>query len=99
MAREITSDELTLLRSDGQWTKLYLAIFKPNVIYTAHLGTPPDSNDLVYQIPFTSGSGTLGDVKANMSLYVGTSAGADDLGKGMCRIRKAPISGTFYIGL
>ncbi len=99
MARVITSDELNLLRSDGQWSKLYLAIFKPNTIYTAHLGTPPVSNDLVYQIAFTSGSGTLGDVKANMSLLVGTSAGADDLGKGMCRLRKAPISGTFYIGL
>src|SRR5689334_23208684 len=97
MARELTVDELALLRSDMQGTKLYLAIFKPNIIYTAQLGTPPISNDLVYQIAFTSGSGTLGDVKANTTLYVGTSAGAYDLG--MCRIRKAPISGTFYIGL
>jgi hypothetical protein len=31
-----------------------------------------------------------------MTLYVGTTAGAYDLG--MARIRKAPIAGTFYIG-
>ena len=97
MARELTVDELELLRADMQGTKLYLAIFKPNTIYTARLAAVPSSTDRVIQITFTSGSGTLGNVKANMTLYVGTTAGAYDLG--MCRIRKAPIAGTFYIGL
>jgi hypothetical protein len=97
MAREITAPELALLRSDTQYTKLYLAIFKPNTIYTALLNGVPSSNDRVYQITFDGGSGTLGNVKAGMTLYVGTSAGAYDLG--MCVIRKAPIAGTFYVGL
>src|SRR4026208_1012857 len=97
MARPLTSPELTLLRSDGQWSKLYLAVLKPNTIYTARLAAVPGSTDLVYEITFTSGSGTLGDVKPGMTLYVGTIAGAYDLG--MSRIRKNPISGTFYIGL
>lgn len=97
MTRALTSPELALLRLDVQFTKLYLAVYKPNTVYTALLNGVPASNDQVYQITFDNGSGTLGDVTAGMTLYVGTSAGAYDLG--MCRIRKAPIAGTFYIGL
>src|SRR5690349_2998408 len=97
MARALTSDELTLLRADGPWSKLYLAVLVPNTIYTARLASLPSSNDKVHTISFNTGSGTLGNVVAGMMLYVGTSAGAHDLGT--CRIRKAPIAGTFYIGL
>lgn len=97
MARALTSEELTLLRSDMQFSRLYLAVYKPNTIYTALLNGVPSSNDQVYQITYDNGSGTLGDVKAGMTLLVGTSAGGSELG--ICRIRKAPIAGTFYIGL
>lgn len=97
MPRALTSEELELLRSDGQGTKLYLAVLNPNTVYTARLSSVPSSTDNVHTIGFTSGSGTLGDVKPGMTLYVGTTSGAHDLG--MCRIRKAPIAGTFYIGL
>lgn len=95
-ARAITGDELTLLRTEGQHSKLYLAVYQPNTIYTARLDALPASNDMVGSITYNTGSGTLADVKAEMTLWVGTSAGARDLG--ICRIRKAPISGTFYIG-
>lgn len=97
MARAITSPELTLLRSDGQWSKLYLAIYQPNVVYSARLNGVPSSNDRAYQITYDGGVGTLADVAVGMTLYVGTSAGAYDLG--MCRIRKTPGASTFYIGL
>lgn len=97
MPRALTSPELALLRSDGQWSKLYLAVLKPNTIYTARLASVPGSTDLVYEITYNTGVGTLADVKPGMTLYVGTTSGAYDLG--MCRIRKNPISGTFYIGL
>jgi len=99
MPRALTSPELALLRSDTQFTKLYLAAIPPNVIYTAQLSAVPSSNDGVYQISFGSGSGTLSDVKIGMALRVGTSALADDLGRGAGRIRKTPIAGTFYIGI
>jgi hypothetical protein len=97
MARAITGPELTLLRSDVQWSKLYLAIYQPNTIYTALLNGAPSSNDRVYEITFDGGTGTLANVKVGMTLYVGTSAGAYDLG--MCVIRKTPGASTFYIGL
>lgn len=97
MARALTSPELALLRSDGQWTKLYLAILQPNTIYTARLASLPSSNDNVHTISVNTESGTLSNVKTGMTVYVGTTAGAHDLG--MARIRKAPITGTWYIGL
>ena len=96
MARAVTTDEKAALRQDGQWSEFFLAVLQPQTIYTARLASIPSSTDQVAQISFSSGSGTLSDVLANMTLYVGTSAGAYDLG--MCRIRKAPIAGTFYIG-
>jgi len=95
--RAINAGELTLLRTEGQFSKLYLAVYKPNTIYTARLAALPSSNDKVAEITYNTGSGTLGDVVAEMTLWVGSSAGARDLG--VCRIRKAPISGTFYIGM
>lgn len=97
MAREITSDELTLLRSEGQWSKLYLAVLKPHTIFTARLASLPDSFDQVVEISYNTGSGILSDVKPGMMLYVGITAGGYELG--MCRIRKDPSAGTFYIGL
>ena len=100
MARPITSPELALLRSDTQFSKLYLAIYQPNTIYTARLNGVPSSNDRAYQITYDGGSGTLANVKVGMTLYVGTSAsgaGINDLGT--CVIRKTPGASTFYIGL
>src|SRR3972149_9191141 len=96
MARAITAPELALLRSEGQWSKLYMAVLVPNTIYTARLASLPSSNDQVYEISHNTGSGTLGNVKAGMLLYVGTSAGVYNLG--MCRIRVAPDGTKIYIG-
>lgn len=93
--RAATSPELAYLRTAGQWSKLFLAIFKPAVVYTA-MAVLPSTKDRVVQVGFTGGSGTLANVKADMTLYAGSSAGAYDLG--IARIRKAPIAGTFYIG-
>jgi hypothetical protein len=94
-ARAATSPELAYLRTPGDWTRAFLAIYKPNVIYAAVLSAVPTSNDMVGQISFSGGTGTLTDVRAEMTLWVGTTSGARNLG--VCRIRKAPIAGTFYI--
>jgi hypothetical protein len=91
----ITSAEKTILRKPAQWSKLYLAVAEYQTVYTALLNGVPASTDMVYEITFTDGAGTLADVLPDMTLYIGTTAGAYDLG--MCRIRKAPIAGKFYI--
>ena len=94
--RAATSGELTNLRTSGQWSKLYLAVFKPSVVYSARLTTLPSSTDQVVELSFGSGVGTLSDIRPNMTMYVGTTSGAYDLG--IVRIRKTPIAGTFYVG-
>lgn len=95
MARAVTAGELTTLRKSGHFSELYAAILTPASVYTARLAAVPSSTDMVAVITFTSGVGTLADVLPDMTLYVGTTAGAFDLG--MVRIRKTPIAGTFYI--
>lgn len=96
MTRAMTSPELAALRTNGQRTKLYLAVLQPDTVYTALAASVPATNDKVALIAYSGGSGTLADVKEGMTLYVGTSAGAFDLG--MCRIRKVPDAGAFYFG-
>jgi hypothetical protein len=99
--RAITNDELVKIRGEGQYSEVFIIPRIPNVIYTARLdGLPATAerfpHDMIGQIEFTSGSGTLSDVLPDMTIWVGTTAGGWDLG--ICRVRKAPISGTFYIG-
>jgi PKD repeat protein len=96
MAYVLTDGEKATQRMEGQWSKSRLIVPEYHTIYTARLNGVPSSDDMVAEITFDGGSGTLSDVQADMMLYVGTSAGAYDLG--MCRIRKSPIAGTFYIG-
>lgn len=94
MTRAITSTELSKLRG-RQSSRLYLALHQPSVIYTARVNqtvfdTEPDA------IAYNTGSGTLSNVKPGMSMLVGTTAGAHDVG--IVRIRKEPTSSVFFIG-
>jgi PKD repeat protein len=94
MARAATTEELALLRSDHQRSKLYLAIYKPVSVYTARVNQST-FDDPVTEITFDGGTGTLDDVLVGMTVLVGTSAGADD--KGKVYIRKTPGASTFTI--
>lgn len=96
MAHVLSSGEKTNLRKPKQWGKYYLAVPEYHVKYSAELGAPPASNDYVVSVPYVSGVGTTSDVLADMTLYVGTTAGAYDLG--MCRIRKPIADSTIFIG-
>jgi hypothetical protein len=96
MARAITADELTLLRTAGQYAELFLAIHKPATVYSARVNQTFTTTDGIAEITYDGGSGTLANVLPGMTLYVGTSAGAYD--KGMVRVRKAPSGTKFYIG-
>jgi hypothetical protein len=94
MTSAITSPELALLRSEGQFAELYLAIYKPPVVWQAQInqmfGAVGTSLDSVNQIIFNNSSGTAGHVIAGMTLYVGTTAGAWDVG--IIRVRRRPDS-------
>ena len=58
MARAATVPELALLRTEGQFSKLYLAIHAPATIYSARLNGAPTSNDSVAELTYDGGSGT-----------------------------------------
>jgi hypothetical protein len=93
--RAVTSSEKALLRGH-QSSKFYLALLPKRVVYTARLASVPESADMVAQISFVSGNGTLTNVRPGMTLLVGSTPEDDDLGR--VRIRLSPIAGTFYIG-
>lgn len=95
MARAATSPELALFRGEGQWATVRAAIFQPTTIYTARINQVFTSWDKVLQIAFDGGSGTLANVLPDMTLLIGSTAGAHDIG--ICRVRDKAV-GIFYIG-
>ena len=97
LPRAATAPELVKLRSDNQSTRLYLTVHSPTSIYTARLAAVPASTDQIASITYNTGSGTLANVKADMTLLAGSAAGLSD--RGICRIRKdgATLAGTFYV--
>lgn len=97
MSRATTSDELVKLRASGQWSELYLAIHKPAVVMACRVNSAVLGTDEVTEIPFdTVTTGAYTDILAGQTVYVGTSAGAYDLG--MVRVRKAASSTNLPIG-
>jgi len=100
LPRIATAGELAKLRSDNQSSQVYLTIPNPPTIYTARLAAVPSSTDSVASITYNNGSGTHTDILPDMTMLVGTSAGARD--KGEVRIRNltgiGATSGTFNIG-
>jgi len=91
MARAMTSDELRRLRKDGQRSRLYLAVHKPEVVYQAQVNSGFVDGVEVAEVAFDEGTGSLSDVLEGMTVWVGTTPGGRDLGR--TRVRKAPNAG------
>lgn len=94
--RAATTDEMTYMARDGQRMRLGLVIHDPAVVYQARVNQTFPTTDGVTAVTYDGGSGTLANVAAGMTMWIGTSAGAWDAG--MVRIRKAPTSTVFFIG-
>ena len=95
MARAATAPELALFRTEKQWSKLRAAVFQPSAVYTARINQTFSTLDSVLEITYDGGSGTLANVLADMTLLIGSTAGAWDIG--IVRIRSVDGS-KFYIG-
>lgn len=93
MARAITVDELAKLRGNGQRSRFGLAFHRPETVFSAVAGLS-SIFDQVASINYTGAVGNYADVKPGMTLYIGSEAGAHDIG--MLRIRRAPTSNTLY---
>lgn len=86
--RVIDSGELIKLRGDNQYSEVFAIPRVPNVICTATLATVPATHDMLASIDVENWTGDEADVRPDMKILVGTTAGSDDLG--FCRIRKTP---------
>ena len=105
MASALTAGEIANYRKSGHWKKYFLAVAEYHVVFTAELAAAPASNDMVTQIEYVNEAypdpdcldySDLSDIRAGMTLYVGSTPGAYDLG--MARIRKTPVHPYLYIG-
>ena len=94
IARAATSPELALYRSPGKKSKYYAAIYQPRVIYTARVNQVFTGWDGIMQVTFDGGSGTLANVVPDMLCYVGTTAGARDIG--FVRVRSIDATHIYF---
>jgi len=90
----LTAGHQTLLRSESQYSILGLAILQPKTILACRI-SDYTGTDMVSEFEFGSVTeGSYADVLPGMIVFVGSSAGAYDLG--ICRVRKAWTSLTAY---
>jgi len=95
---------LETLRTDKQWSKLYLAVDVPATVFICRVNkatftTLDNVVQITYDLNGITPIGLYTDVLPGMTCYVGTTGtgtGLYDLG--MVRIRKSPIEFTLYIG-
>jgi len=97
MTRALTSPELIKLRGDQQWNRYYLAIQPRTVVFAARINQTFSSNDKVKAIKYDTATGDYTAVKPDMTVYIGSTPGAYDIG--ICRVRKAATSNKLFIGL
>lgn len=94
-ARKITEIERNLMRRDGQWSELFVAVDPAPVVFTGILefSDLPIDNVSVASIYINDGAfqGTYTTAHAGMTIYVGSTAGAADLG--YARLRTSFVVG------
>jgi PKD repeat protein len=98
MTYHVISDaEKAYLRSPGQHSKLYLGFPSPATIFAAVVNQTFTTTDMITEIIYDGeGAYDYTDILPGMTVWIGSAAGLRDLG--MCRIRKAAIEHTIYIG-
>ena len=97
MTDTITTEQHAALNVDGQASRIYAAIFAPVTVFAARVNGAPASNDSVMSLTYDGvTTGAYTDVGIDMTVWVGTSAGAHD--KGFARVRAAATATTLLIG-
>lgn len=96
LPRAATSPELARIRLDGQWVELLACIPQPAVVYRALVNGTPAATDELTDITYDTGTGTLANVLPGMTIWVGSTLDAYDVGQG--RIRSTPSSTVFHVG-
>ena len=98
MARAMTPTEEAYLRSEKQFSLLYLAFGSPATVFTARVNGVPSSNDRVAEIDYDGGSPGYGSALADQTVLIGSTPGAYDRGIARLRGTLSGASGTMKIG-
>ena len=92
-----TANELAYFRTNGQFSKLYLAFPQPAIVFKARVNGVSGGKDQVIFITYdTVTYGAYSDIIPDMTLLIGSAEGGHDLG--IARIRKAATDVKLFIG-
>jgi hypothetical protein len=94
-----SAGELTTMNKYPQELLRYLAILPRLSLWTARVNgsaTRDARSGAIYEIPYDTAAGSLGSVKADMTLDIGTAAGLYDVGQ--MRLRAVPAAGVIKVG-
>ena len=95
--RALYTAEKTQLRTEGQKSLLHLGIYIPEIIFAARVNQAFTTHDQVAELIYdTVTTGAYTDIINGMTVWIGSAAGLQDIGK--ARIRKTPTSTVLYIG-
>jgi hypothetical protein len=81
VTRPATDAEKILLRSDNQRADLYLYVHKPKTVFSCQVSVTPITQDQAKTLTYNNPTGNAADVWPGMTLKVGTTPGASDLGR------------------
>jgi hypothetical protein len=102
MTRAATVSELANLRTNNQFSKLYLAIIKPDVVFTAQVDGVPLSEDEVYTLPYYGLSyGAPGSIVYGQTVFIGSTPGGYEYGmvRAVSGSASGSLIGTISIGV
>ena len=97
MSRVATASELVKLASDGQASRVYAHVINPSTVFSARVNQTSITWDRLSQLTFdTVTTGGYTAIAPGMTVLIGSSAGAYDLGIAVAR--KAATSTVLYLG-
>src|SRR3990172_5939750 len=92
---QLSAPNLAVVRTRPQRTGLYLSIFQPRIVFQAQINSVSATKGTII-IPFDNVTlGSVADVEAGMTMLVGTSVGARDVGK--IRIKSVLSASSFQV--
>lgn len=93
----LSPDQKALLRTPSQRNDLGFAVLQPKTVFSCQINDTFTTHDMVLEFIYDNvTTGSYSDVVVGMTMYIGTTAGAYDLG--VCRVRKAATSTILYVG-
>lgn len=90
----LTSPELTAFRGSGHASYVWLSVVPSTTVATARINQASFTNPVI-QLTVDGTSGGWSNVRKGHTVWIGTTAGARDIG--VYRLREDPTSNTLYI--